>query len=98
MIYIKKDALEVIDEKSKEKSVKEFHDLKEVAEGESFIVVLFNNGKIEVYDKRLNFICSQVVPEAQSIIANSRIVVKLKDGIIRFYDKKLRLQFTRYAA
>lgn len=90
--------IEIYDEINKETKSRAFYNLKVVAEGETFIAVLLKSGKIEVYDKKLNFLCSQLFPDAQTIIANSRIVVKLKNGIIQFFDKKLNLQFTRNVA
>lgn len=94
----KNGTVEIFDEVKKEKKSKDFSNLKEAAEGETFIVILLKNNIIEVYDKNLNFICSQILPDADNIIANSRIIVKLKNGMIRFYDKELNLQFTRNIA
>lgn len=98
MRITKDNCVEVYDAEKQKKITKAFKNLKKVVEGETFIAILSHQGIIEVFDKKLNFISSQVIPDAKNIIANSRIVVQLTNGCYQFYDRTLKLQFSRQVA
>lgn len=91
------DTLNVLDKITRSQRIKNI-EVKMAVEGENFIATLSKHGQVHIFDKSLNLISSKVIPEARSILANSRLVVQLKNGSYLFYDKSLKLQFSRQVA